>query len=122
MVDLSDLRIAVAALKPLHAPINNGFYVIGENMSEKPVRYKKYWSAPIMCSPEPTLMHYAMAARDMDDCMAGVEVGTEYARHILQWWDDAQRMTIVVACCIVGQLQDSLTSRKDFREVPWPTL
>ena len=82
---------------------------------------KKYWSAPIMCSPEPMPFHYDHVARDMDDCMAGFDtVGTEYARHMLQWWGDAERMMVVVACCIVGQLQDSLTSRKEFKEVPWP--
>ena len=116
MVALADLHVAVAVLKPLHAQIEDGFYVIVEKS------VKKYWSTPIMCSPEPMPHHYDWVACNMDDCMAGVEVGTEYARHMLQWWDDAQRMTIVVACCIVGQLQDSLTSRKDFREVPWPTL
>ena len=76
-----------------------------------------------MCSPEPKQLHYDHVARDMDDCMSGFDtVGTEYVRHMLQWWDDTEKMTLVVACCIVGQLQDSLTSRKEFKEVPWPTV
>lgn len=85
------------------------------------VEHKKYWSAAIMCSPEPMADHYSMVARDMDDCMAGAgKLDKGYVKHLLQWWDDTQGITLVVACCTVGALQASLTSRKEFKEIPWP--
>ena len=93
---------------------------------------KEYWNKYFVSLDEPTERHYEAAALSMDECMALVgHVSPEYGKHVFQYRSEArlgfngsselQNCYVVGSCCIVGDLPEKVTSKPEFKEIPWPT-
>ena len=79
----------------------------------------EYWGNELTCKDAPTSRHHEFVAMHLNECMAKAgKLPPEYQKRVYEY--RAGEGYAVGACCIVGAMPESMTSKPEFKEIPWP--
>lgn len=86
---------------------------------------KEYWANEMTCQDAPTPRHHESVAQHLNECMAlgqpltkAGKLPPEYQKRVYEY--RTGNGYAVGACCITGAMPESMTSKPEFKEIPWP--